>query len=357
MTLEPKKVIADVKRFHRRPPSVAAGFARGLVQLAARQGADPVLLAQRAGLDPAVLEDQDARIALQTYVALMRAAQAMTGDPAFALHFGEAFEIDELSIVGLIGRTCETWEQAFTQLARYSQLIIDIPLDDPQGRRLVIEREGDRMWLVDTRSNPNAFPELTESSFARAAAAVHRRKSGIDAVAAIHVTHKAPAYAAEYERVFELPVVFESGRNAMLMKGDAFPSIANTKPSRYVFGILSARAEVLLRELDAAATTRGRVESAIMPVLHTGEANMGAVAASLALSRQTLARRLKSEGTTFEKLLDELRHRLALAYLGNSKVSVHQCAYLTGFSDPAAFSRAFKRWTGASPRAFLERQV
>lgn len=357
MTPGAKNSIRDVKRFHRRPPSVAAGFARGLVQLAARQGADPVLLAQRAGLDPAMLEDQDARMPLETYVALMRAAQSLTGDPAFALHFGEAFEIDELSIVGLIGRACETWEDAFAQLARYSQLIIDVPVDDSQGRRLVIEREGGRMWLVDTRSDPNAFPELTESSFARSAAAVHRRRSGIDAVAEIHVTHKAPAHAAEYERVFELPVVFESGRNAMLMKGNAFPTVTNTKPSRYVFGILSERAEALLRELDAAVTMRGRVESAIMPVLHTGEVKMNAIAARLALSRQTLARRLKSEGTTFEKILDELRHRLALAYLGDSAVSVHQCAYLTGFSDPAAFSRAFKRWTGSAPRTFREKKT
>ncbi|SRR5579862_61125 len=357
MIPRPKNLIRDVKRLHRRPPSVAAGFARGLVQLAARRGADPALLAQRAGLDPVLLEDQDARIALETYVALMRAAQSLTGDPAFALHFGEAFEIDDLSIVGLIGRACETWEDAFAQLARYSQLIIDVPVDDSQGRRLVIEREGGRMWLVDTRSDPNAFPELTESSFARSAAAVHRRRSGIDAVAAIHVTHKAPPYVAEYARVFELPVVFESGRNAMLMRGNAFPVITNTKPSRYVFGILSERAEALLRELDAAATTRGRVESAIMPVLHTGEVKMSTVAARLALSRQTLARRLKSEGTTFEKILDELRHRLALAYLGDSRVPVHQCAYLTGFSDPASFSRAFKRWTGSAPRTFLEKKA
>jgi AraC-like DNA-binding protein len=351
MTLGTKKLILGAKRPFHRQPSVAAGFARGLMQLAVSKGADSIKLAESAGLDPVVLEDQDARIALRTYIALMRAAQAMTGDPAFALHFGEAFEIEELSIVGLMGRACETWEDAFAQLARYSQLIIDVPLDDPQGRRLVIEREGDRMWVVDTRSDPNAFPELTESSFARSAAAVHRRRSGIDAVAAIHVTHKAPAYAAEYERVFEIPVVFESARNAMLMKGDAFPKIPIPKPSRYVFGILSERAEALLRELDAGSTTRGRVESALMPILHTGEANMATIAARLALSRRTLARRLKTEGTTFEKLLDELRHRLALAYLGNSKVSVHQCAYLTGFSDPAAFSRACKRWTGSSPRA------
>jgi AraC-like DNA-binding protein len=52
---------------------------------------------------------------------------------------------------------------------------------------------------------------------------------------------------------------------------------------------------------------------------------------------------------TFEKVLDELRHKMALHYLNGKKVSVNQTAYLLGFSDPAAFSRAFKRWTGASP--------
>jgi AraC-like DNA-binding protein len=349
-----KKLIADAKRPYPRQPSIAAGFARGLLLLAGRKGADTAALAARAGIGPAVLDDQDARIPFGAYVALMRAAQAATGDPALALHFGEAFEIDELSIVGLIGRSCETWEQAFAQLSRYGQLAIDVPVDDAQGRRLVIEREDGHVWMVDTRSYPNAFPELTESAFARMAAAVHRKRSGIEAVAAIHVTHKAPAHAAEYERVFELPVVFDSTRNALLMKEDAFPKTLLPRPSAYVFGILSERADALLRELESAATTAGRVESAIMPVLHTGEANMAAVAARLALSRQTLARRLKAEGMTFEKLLDGLRHRLALAYLGNAKVSVHQCAYLTGFSDPAAFSRAFKRWTGASPKAFLE---
>jgi AraC-like DNA-binding protein len=355
MILKPKMLIADTNRPRPRQPSIAAGFARGLIQLATSKGVDPDELATSAGLDPAVLEDQDARIPLSSYVALMRAAQALTADPALALHFGAAFEIDELSIVGLIGRACETWEQAFAQLTRYGQLAIDVPVDDPQGRRLIIEREGNQVWIVDTRSNPNAFPELTESAFARMAAAVHRKRSGVENVAAIHVTHRAPAYAEEYERVFGLPVMFESGRNALLMKDDAFANIPLPKPSRYVFGILSARAEALLRELDTAVTIRGRVESAIMPVLHTGETTMGVVAANLALSRQTLARRLKSEGTTFEKLLDDLRHRLALAYFSDSKVSVHQCAYLIGFSDPAAFSRAFKRWTGTSPRSFRER--
>jgi AraC-like DNA-binding protein len=60
---------------------------------------------------------------------------------------------------------------------------------------------------------------------------------------------------------------------------------------------------------------------------------------------------LKAEGVTFAKVLDELRHKMALHYLREKKVSVNEAAYMVGFSEPAAFSRAFKRWTGSSPRA------
>ena len=69
------------------------------------------------------------------------------------------------------------------------------------------------------------------------------------------------------------------------------------------------------------------------------------------MSRATLFRRLRAEGTSFERVLDEVRRRLALAYVVEKKLRVNEAAYLLGFSDPAAFSRAFKRWTGKSPRA------
>ena len=89
----------------------------------------------------------------------------------------------------------------------------------------------------------------------------------------------------------------------------------------------------------------------MMPMLHTGGANIDAVARKLGVSRQTLFRKLKGEGVTFEKILDEMRYRLALQCLQRENISVNETAYRVGFSDPAAFSRAFKRWTGSSPRA------
>jgi AraC-like DNA-binding protein len=87
-----------------------------------------------------------------------------------------------------------------------------------------------------------------------------------------------------------------------------------------------------------------------MSILHTGDAKMDSVSEKLGVSRQTLLRRLKAEGVTFEKVLSDLRHKMALHYLKDTNLSANEAAYLVGFSDPAAFSRAFKRWTGSSPR-------
>jgi AraC-like DNA-binding protein len=95
---------------------------------------------------------------------------------------------------------------------------------------------------------------------------------------------------------------------------------------------------------------RRQVEERIEPLLASGEAAIERVARDLGLSRQTLYRRLKEEGTTFEALLDGVRRRLAVRLIREG-AAVKDVAYRMGFSDPAAFSRAFKRWTGASPSA------
>ena len=97
---------------------------------------------------------------------------------------------------------------------------------------------------------------------------------------------------------------------------------------------------------------KGEVEAVIEPMLKAGAVSVDRVARELGMSRQTLYRRLKAEGTTFEELLDAKRRQLAVRYLGLDRLSVKAASYRLGFSDPAAFSRAFKRWTGVSPSLF-----
>ena len=94
---------------------------------------------------------------------------------------------------------------------------------------------------------------------------------------------------------------------------------------------------------------RAEVERRLEAVLESGDVGIERIARDLGYSRQTLYRRLKAEGTTYEKLLDGLRRRLALRLVREQGLSVKEAAYRLGFSDPAAFSRAFKRWTGTSP--------
>lgn len=337
-------------------PTIAAGLVRALMDLAVSRGAERKSLGERSGIDPEQLQDPDNRIPFANYVALMRAGQALTGDPALALHFGEAFDMAEISIVGLLCMASETAGEAFAHLNRYERLIADVD-GLTSGPRHILERSAGQLWLVDTRDNPNDFPELTESNFARMVCTGRRMPGDWQLTEAVHVTHAAPAYRDEYERIFQVPVTFNSNRNAVLMGDGAWLAepISQAQPSRYVFGVLSERAQALLDRLESSKSTRGHIESLLIPILHTGDVGMQRIAAMMALSRQTIFRKLKAEGTTFREVLDELRHKMALHYLGAKKVSVNETAYLVGFSDPAAFSRAFKRWTGSSPRAMYRK--
>lgn len=127
------------------------------------------------------------------------------------------------------------------------------------------------------------------------------------------------------------------------------PPRADKSPLQALFGQIG---RAFVAAIKRPSTFHATVKSAIEARLMAGQpVRIDAIAAELGVSRQTLYRRLRKEETTFEDLLDQLRHRLALRYLRDEHLSVKAASYRLGFSEPAAFSRAFKRWTGASPSA------
>lgn len=335
--------------------TVAASVARVLMEFAVSKGACRRALAERSRIHPAELQDRDNRIPFAKYVALMRAGQELCHDPALALHFGEAFDVSEISFACQIGAASESWAEGFALINRYAPLTVEVD-GAGSGDRFVLTRSGGQLWMVDTRKNPNDFPELTESTFARMVCTSRRFLGEKQCVKAVHFTHAEPTYRAEYDRIFRVPVEFGSDKNALLTD-DALLAYRAPSSSRHVSEILSAHAEALLEKLESSKSTRGRVESLLMPRLHSGDVGIDTIASTLGLSRQTLFRKLKAEGVTYEDVLDELRHKMALHHLVGQKASVKQAAYLVGFSEPAAFSRAFKRWTGSSPRMYLSRCV
>jgi AraC-like DNA-binding protein len=334
-------------------PTVGAGYAIGLVNYAVSRGADRDALLGAAGLSTADVADLDNRIPLPRYVALIQAGIALLNDPALALRYGEAVRMQEISIVGLICEACETTAEVGIQLNRYGRLVFDEDGDEYSMVR--VKQKNDGFWLQATSRTFNGNYLVMEAEMARLVwntrimFAAHPDFRTDMFPSAIAFTHPEPSYRAEYDRIFGVPITFGAEWNALKFDPQ-FLTLRQPPVSRYVFGVLSERANMLLKELESAKTTRGQVEGLLIPILHKGDHSIDRVAEKMGMSRPTLYRKLKAEGVTFEKLLDELRHKMALHYLDGKKVSVNETAYLVGFSDPSAFSRAFRRWTGKSPR-------
>lgn len=332
-----------------RELTVAAGAVRALMEFAVSRGASPETLAERSGIDPSDLQDRDRRIPFPKYVLLMRAGQELCRDPALALHFGESVPTSEISLVHTVGAHSETMAEGLALINRYAPLTVEVDIVGA-GDRFVFERGEGEVWIIDRRENPNDFPELTESAFARMICTGRQFVGDRSFLKAVHVTHAEPSYRAEYERIFRVPVVFRSDRNALL-SDDSWMALKPPTPSRPVLDVLKAHSEALLEKLESTKSTKGRVEDLLTPSLPTGGATMDAIAKQLGVSRQSLFRKLKAEGVTFEEVLDGLRHELALRYLNGGGLSVKETAFRLGFSESGSFSRAFKRWTGTSPLA------
>jgi AraC-like DNA-binding protein len=102
---------------------------------------------------------------------------------------------------------------------------------------------------------------------------------------------------------------------------------------------------------------RARVYARLIEYLPAGECSREKVAHSLNMSESAFQKKLKAEGTSYQRVLDETRAELAKHYLGKSGLSISEAAFLLGFTDSSNFSRAFKRWTGSSPTDYRDFRV
>jgi AraC-like DNA-binding protein len=95
---------------------------------------------------------------------------------------------------------------------------------------------------------------------------------------------------------------------------------------------------------------RANVEKVLLETLPKGYAGISNVAAALATSARSLARRLNEEGTSYTAILEDLRRELAMRYLEDESLGVGQIAWLLGYSEVSSFNHAFARWTAKSPK-------
>lgn len=281
-------------------PTVAAGYPRDLLDFAVSRGADRRMLIERSNTRPEDLTDKDNRIPLAKYIALLEAGIESCNEPALSLLFGEAVRIQDISIVGLMGGVMDSIESGRLQTNRYARLALDAD-NGGHAEPTELVRDNGGVWVRLTGNVYVEHPLLTESGFARCVCATRSRLASIADMpkvpfpTAIRFTHPEPTYRAEYNRIFGVPLFFESDMNALLID-EAFLTMKLPRPNPYLAEILRAHAEGLLKKLESSKSIRGRVEELLIPILHTGEASVDRIAGQLALSRQTLFRKAESGG-------------------------------------------------------------
>jgi AraC-like DNA-binding protein len=118
--------------------------------------------------------------------------------------------------------------------------------------------------------------------------------------------------------------------------------------------VLEQQASSLATRLGADDEFVRQVRRMLTARLTSGEAEIGLVARDLAVTPRTLQRRLSAEGWSFRALVEDTRRRAAAHYLSNRSLSIAEVSYLVGFSEVAAFHRAFRRWHGRTPREFRD---
>ncbi|MBX3174682.1 MAG: AraC family transcriptional regulator [Gemmatimonadaceae bacterium] len=326
------------------PESVLSAMDAAVVEAAVAVGFDRAALLLAWGGDPAVLADPDARVPLSQHLALWA---HLSREPR-GLEIGARLGVSGMGVVGYAMQHEATVREALAWLERFRAVVHPgvVPTlslrDAPQGALMVL-----------SRPVPPPFAALREPVYAQAASvlSVLRTLAG-DAIRVRFVAYPLPrpTNPERHERWFAAPVSWGGP-----MLEIAFDATLLDRPLRRadprLHGYLAARAAELLAKLPAEDDTCGRVRHEIATLLARGEPRIGAVASRLALSARTLNRRLADADTSFSALLAEVRRARAEMLLQDRSLSCSEIAFLLGYAEPAAFTRAYRRWTGRTPQA------
>lgn len=309
-------------------------------------GIEKEFLEKSSGISIAELENPDARVCLSKLNKLWSIAHEFTQNPAIGLVVGEKVDPSRFSVVTQASFQCKTIRQGLEKYVRFFSIV-------NQAASITLTQENDLATLEFHFESPELYSisemeRMTTSALARSHYLLRKRIIP----KYMSFQHSAPSYAKEYESTFKAPIKFDQPTTAIVFERKLLDAkIKLNNP--YLLNILTDYAEKLLKKITVKNNIQAQVRRFIKANLEDNDAlDVKLAAKKLNMSRHTLYRKLKKEGVSFQALAEEVRQKEAKRYLENNTISISEVAYLLGFSELSAFSRAFKRWTGESPAQF-----
>ena len=301
-------------------------------------------------LDVVALATPDQRVPGSIVERLWEEAERRTQDPHVGLHMGESYSPGALDILGYVILSCRTAGDALDRLARYAAI-----LNDGLRVRVTREREMTVCWFDALDGLDNCLaraPRHPIEAMCSGVTVTMRHLTGRPIEPReIALRHRAPTDLAEHRRVFGQDVQFGAVDNRLtFLTTDLDAAVRSSNPA--LLEVFERHANAVLDALDPQGPVSRRVVHLLSERMKGIMPTLDDVASELAMSARSLQRSLRAEGTSYQLLLDDVRRELAVRHLAVRGTSAAQVAFLTGFSEPSAFSRAFRRWTGSTPGVF-----
>jgi AraC-like DNA-binding protein len=326
-------------------PSANGGIARLAYRklMEAKVEIEPLL--KKSGLAVHQMEDSDARLKVRDQINFLNLAATTLQDDLLGFHLAQLPDVREFGLLYYVSASSEILTEALQRSARYSSIVNEgISLKYTEGTDVCVAFT----YVGVSRHLDQHQIECWMAALVR----MCRQLAKLRVVPTrVRLTHHRDKYSSEFMEFFGGNVEFGAPIDEIAFAaGIKQMPVAGADP--YLNKILVAYCEEALSNRPKhGGSFRSSVENAIVPLLPHGRARAGEIASRLGVSQRTFARRLSLEGLTFSVILEGLRSDLAERYLTDDGLSISQIAWLLGYREVSAFTHAFKRWTGMTPRA------
>jgi AraC-like DNA-binding protein len=327
-------------------PTALAMTLAPLKDVLPQYGIDFEALARRAGIDINLLTRPGQRLPSARIQKMWLLAAQESRDPLFGLRAGQLARPGIFHALGLGIVSSTSVLAALRRIERYSSVV-------STNGRFVLLQDGPVASLETRRTESTIVPcPQYFDALVVTVCRILRLCAGPSAIPTlVALPYQSSIPAATYQQEIGCPVEFDADNCAIrfdaqlaarpvLTGNPELAAEADRMAARYIEGLAP----------ESAAT---RVRSLLLKAMPSGDLDQDEIARALHQSASTLQRRLRREGTTYQRLLDATRRELAIEYLKEGEHTLADITFLLGFADQSNFTRAFRRWTGQTPREFL----
>jgi AraC-like DNA-binding protein len=331
-------------------PAVPIVYGLLILNLAAQRGGSRESMLDGLNIPERLWESPDARLSLLQAGQLLY--RGLKLDPALGYEIGLNSNLTTHGFIGYGVMSNPTMRQAIEFGAKFLQLRLP-------NLSLRLLTENDRAVVEVSETIPlgavrEGMFDLFLVGIARIAHQMRLEPIDVRREIELWFDYPEPVYFARYRE--RLPRARFSMRANQLRFPAEYLDLPLNAADSVTAQLVTQQCERELVLLGYSGDIAGRVR-ALLACDTSGYPNLESVARQLHMSARTLKRKLQQHGLSFQRLLDGARKRDSMRLLEDPALSVEQVAQRVGYSDPANFTRAFRKWTGASPSAYRSDQL